>query len=285
MTSLNASRLGIGAALDQAGRALGPGAGPARGPRALQSTPMAITPDPTDTTDAPDPAAATDLAHDASEADPAGLELVGNPGALGGAGQPTDSELIAAHRTGDPDAFETLVRRYRPELLPFLIRFAGGRAAGEDVFQDTFLQIHLSADSFDVTKRFKPWLYTIASNKARDFLRKKKRRYTVPLSAGVGQDGDGPAFVDLMDSGLPRPADIAADRDIAERVRETVDDLPDHLREVLLLAYFQHFAYREIAEMLSIPLGTVKSRLHAAVGTFAQNWKTRRDTGEGLDDP
>ncbi len=197
----------------------------------------------------------------------------------------TDSQLLAAHRTGDPDAFETLVRRYRPELLPFLIRFAGGRAAGEDVFQDTFLQIHLSADSFDVSKRFKPWLYTIASNKARDFLRKKKRRYTVPLSAGVGQDGDGPAFVDLMDSGLPRPADIAADRDIAERVRETVDELPDHLREVLLLAYFQHFAYREIAEMLSIPLGTVKSRLHAAVGTFAQNWKARRDAGEGLNEP
>ena len=193
----------------------------------------------------------------------------------------TDAQLLEAHRSGREDAFEVLVRRYRPELLPYLIRFVRSRAAAEDVFQETFLQIHLSAASFDVTKRFKPWLYTIASNKARDLLRKNKRRHTVPLSAGVGRDGDGPAFVDLMDSGLPRPADIAADRDLAEQVRETVEGLPDHLREVLLLAYFQHFAYREIAEMLSIPLGTVKSRLHAAVGTFAQSWKVRRDTGDG----
>lgn len=250
MTTLNASQLG----------SLLTGATPrvASG-WALQSAPMAT---PTD-----EPAASLKLAGDADGA----IE--------------TDAQLLQAHRTGDSDAFETLVRRYRPELLPYLIRFVRGRAAAEDVFQETFLQIHLSADSFDVSKRFKPWLYTIASNKARDLLRKNKRRHTVPLSAGVGRDGDGPAFVDLMDSGLPRPADIAADRDIAERVRETVEDLPDHLREVLLLAYFQQFAYREIAEMLSIPLGTVKSRLHAAVGTFAQKWKVRRDTGDGPDGP
>ncbi|MEE9404317.1 MAG: RNA polymerase sigma factor [Algisphaera sp.] len=196
----------------------------------------------------------------------------------------TDESLMLAHRTGDPDAFEVLVRRYRPELFPFLIRFMSGRAAAEDVFQDTFLQIHLSADKFDVTKRFKPWLYTIASNKARDLLRKQKRRKTVPLSAGVGRDGDGPAFVDLMDSGLPRPLDIAEDRDMAQRVRGVVEQLPDHLREVLLLAYFQQFAYREVAEMLGIPLGTVKSRLHSAVGTFAQYWKKSMG-GADDDDP
>ena len=191
-----------------------------------------------------------------------------------GAGEATDGELLAAHRTGqDPDAFETLVRRYRPELLPYLIRFVRSRAAAEDVFQETFLQVHLSADRFDVSKRFKPWLYTIASNKARDHLRKAKRRRTVPLSASVGRDGDGPAFVDLMDSGLPRPVDVADDRDMAGRVREAVDTLPDHLREVLLLAYFEQFAYREVAEMLGVPLGTVKSRLHAAVGAFARIWK------------
>ena len=195
----------------------------------------------------------------------------------------SDGELLTAHRGGDPLAFEVLVRRYRPELLPFLIRFVNGRAAAEDIFQETFLQVHVSADRFDVTKRFKPWLYTIASNKARDLLRKNKRRRTVPLSAGVGRDGDGPAFVDLMDSGLPRPLEIAEDRDIAARVRETVEQLPDHLREVLLLAYFEQFAYREVAEMLSIPLGTVKSRLHAAVGTFAKYWKAGLGAADAAD--
>ena len=257
MTTLNASKLVALATSAPPLAGVEAGHEPRAGaPRALQSAPMATPTDP--------PAASLKLAGDADEA----VE--------------TDAQLLEAHRNGREDAFETLIRRYRPELLPYLIRFVRGRAAAEDVFQETFLQIHLSADSFDVSKRFKPWLYTIASNKARDLLRKQKRRHTVPLSAGVGQDGDGPAFVDLMDSGLPRPADIAADRDIAEQVRETVEDLPDHLREVLLLAYFQQFAYREIAEMLSIPLGTVKSRLHAAVGTFAQKWKVRRDTGDGL---
>jgi len=267
MTTLNASQLGSLLArsavkAEKMGKAT---RATARGPSGppLQSAPMATPTDPP--------------ADSASNGAP--LKLAGDADAA-----ETDAQLLEAHRNGREDAFETLVRRYRPELLPYLIRFVRGRAAAEDVFQETFLQIHLSADSFDVSKRFKPWLYTIASNKARDLLRKKKRRHTVPLSAGVGRDGDGPAFVDLMDSGLPRPADLAADRDIAERVRETVEDLPDHLREVLLLAYFEHFAYREIAEMLSIPLGTVKSRLHAAVGTFAQKWKVRRDRGDGVDD-
>ncbi|MEM9881586.1 MAG: RNA polymerase sigma factor [Planctomycetota bacterium] len=188
----------------------------------------------------------------------------------------TDEQLLAAHRDGRADAFEALVRRYRPELLHFLIRFAGNRAAGEDLFQETFLQVHVSAHTFDVSKRFKPWLFTIGANKARDHLRKHKRQKTVPLSATLdSSNGEGPSFVDLMSADLPLPDDLAEDGETAALVKRAVDDLPDHLREVLLLAYFNQFPYKQIAEMLGIPLGTVKSRLHAAVGTFAQLWKAR----------
>jgi len=188
----------------------------------------------------------------------------------------TDEQLVSAYRGGQLEAFEALVRRYRPELLHFLIRFASNRAAGEDLFQETFLQVHISADKFDVSKRFKPWLFTIGANKARDYLRKNKRQKTVPLSALVNKtQEDGPSFIDLMQADLPLPEDIAQDGETAGLVKELVESLPDHLREVLLLAYFNQFAYKEIAEMLSIPLGTVKSRLHAAVGTFAQLWKAR----------
>ena len=190
--------------------------------------------------------------------------------------QLTDEQLVGAYRRGRTAAFETLVRRYQPELLHFLIRFAGGRAAGEDLFQEAFLQVHISADSFDVSKRFKPWLFTIAANKARDYLRKNKRRHTVPLSALVDKtQTDGPSFVDLMQADLPLPDDLAQDAETAQLVAEVVESLPDHLREVLLLAYFNQFAYKEIAAMLNIPLGTVKSRLHSAVGTFAQLWKAK----------
>lgn len=188
----------------------------------------------------------------------------------------TDEQLLGAYRTGRLEAFEALLGRYRPELLHFLIRFAGNRAAGEDLFQEAFLQVHISADKFDVSKRFKPWLFTIAANKARDYLRKNKRQRTVPLSALVNKSQeDGPSFIDLMQADLPLPDDLVADGETADLVKEVVESLPDHLREVLLLAYFNQFAYKEIAEMLGIPLGTVKSRLHAAVGTFAQLWKAR----------
>ena len=168
----------------------------------------------------------------------------------------TDEQLVGAYRTGRVEAFEALVRRYQPELLHFLIRFAGGRAAGEDLFQEAFLQVHISADTFDTSKRFKPWLFTIAANKARDYLRKNKRQKTVPLSAMIDkQQGEGPSFIDLMQADLPMPEDLAQDSETAALVAEVVESLPDHLREVLLLAYFNQFAYKEIATMLSIPLG------------------------------
>lgn len=193
----------------------------------------------------------------------------------------TDEQLVGRYRAGVDEAFETLVRRYRPELFHFLIRFAGGRAAAEDVFQEAFLQVHLSIETFDLSKRFKPWLFTIAANKARDYLRRSGRRkaasLSTPLDGAGGAGGDGRTFIDLMESDLPLPDTRAEGTEQAERVRQAVSELPDHLREVLILAYFNQFAYKEIADMLGIPLGTVKSRLHSAVATFAELWKSRFD--------
>ena len=194
----------------------------------------------------------------------------------------TDEQLVAAYRGGRAEAFAALVERYRREMFHFLLRFVGGRAAADDVFQETFLQIHTSIDTFDTSKRLRPWLFTIGANKARDYLRRNKRRQAVPLSATVGGDGEGPTFVDLMEADLPMPGDRVEAAEVAGRVREAVDQLPDHLREVLLLAYFKQLPYKEVAEVLGIPLGTVKSRLHAAVGTFAQLWKTRYAEPEDL---
>lgn len=185
-----------------------------------------------------------------------------------------DEKLIERYRMGQQEAFNTLVHRYRAELFHFLIRFCGDRAAAEDVFQDAFLQVHLSADTFDTSRRFKPWLFTIAANKARDHLRRKARRPAVPLDAPVGDPSEGRSFVDILEADLPTASDQLDQRELGERVKACVDKMPDHLREIVLLAYFQKFSYQEIADVLGIPLGTVKSRLHTAVGTFAKNWKT-----------
>ncbi len=186
----------------------------------------------------------------------------------------TDAQLLQKHRSGDRDAFAELIDRYRPELFHFLMRFTGDHAAADDLFQETFLQVHSSSGTFDTTRSFRPWLFTIAANKARDRIRKEKRRKAASLSAPIDQGSEAStSFVDLLEADLPMPSDGVEETETKERVRQAIEQLPDHQREVLLLAYFHQFAYKQIAEMLQIPLGTVKSRLHAAVAAFAQIWK------------
>lgn len=189
--------------------------------------------------------------------------------------QRSDEQLLEAFRGGDAVAFRTLIERHQDDLLRFLVRLTGDRASAEDVFQETFLQVHLSIDSFDPTRRFKPWMFTIAANKARDLLRKRVRRQEVDLSAPVpGQSGEsGPAFVDLMEIDIPPPDRRLESADQDRLVQQAVDRMPLVLREILLLAYFQKLSYAQIADELHIPLGTVKSRLHAAVAAFAKHWR------------
>jgi len=193
------------------------------------------------------------------------------------ASQPSDETLLARHREGDEAAFAELVHRYEQELFGFLLRYVRRPAVAEDLFQETFLQVHQSADSFDPSRKLRPWLFTIAANKARDHLRRMRRRQTRPLSApfGAGEEGDGAGYLDLLEADLPLPSEGVENAETAELVRQVVSELPDHLREILLLAYFQKFSYKEISSMLEVPLGTVKSRLHAAVGTFAELWRHR----------
>lgn len=185
----------------------------------------------------------------------------------------TDEALLTASIDGDRSAFAALVERYRDELLHFLIRFLGSRSAADDVFQEAFLQVHLSARSFDASRRFKPWLFTIAANKARDHFRRNHRQPPLSLSATMEKGGDSDRFVDLLADDQPGPDMPVGDAERSSLVRRIVDQMPPHHREILLLSYFQRMSYNQIADCLSIPLGTVKSRLHAAVANFAGAWR------------
>ena len=189
-------------------------------------------------------------------------------------GRRTDEQLMAAYRGGDRNSFVELVSRYEKELFHFLARFLGDRTTAEDIFQETFLQVHQSAGTFDPERRFRPWLFTIAANKARDQIRSNARRSTSPLQANIdSSDDDGAQFIDLIKSVGPSPDQPMEESEMRTKVKEDVMAMPDNLREILLLSYFQQFPYKEIGTMLKIPLGTVKSRLHAAVAHFAQNWR------------
>lgn len=187
----------------------------------------------------------------------------------------TDEQLLAAYRQGDRASFTQLMTRYQRELYHFLVRFLGNRATAEDVFQETFLQVHQSADQFDPTRKFRPWLFTIAANKARDLIRSQARRPTSPLQAAINPgDGESGEFIDLMQSASEMPGEPMEQAELQEMVQKTVAGMPEHLREILLLSYFHQFPYKQIGDILDIPLGTVKSRLHAAVAYFADRWRS-----------
>ena len=185
----------------------------------------------------------------------------------------SDAQLLQSHLDGDDLAFAALIARYRAELFNFLARFTGNAELAEDVFQEAFVQLHISARTFDMSRRLKPWLFTIAANKARDALRGKARRQAAPLDAMIGGGAEGASFAELIPANIPAPDESSMNLETRQAVQSIVDDMPDPLRAVLTLCYFNEFPYEEIAEILEIPLGTVKSRLHAALKHFATKWQ------------
>jgi len=187
---------------------------------------------------------------------------------------PTDEQLLAAYLDGDEGAFELLVRRHVRELHQFVVRFTADVPAADDVVQDALLQVHAAADQFDPKRRFKPWLFTIAANKARDYLRRRARRREVPIDAPAGFDRNAKQrFVELFEADTVAPDEDLLVEEKRRLVRRVIEEMPTKLSEVLILAYYHRFSYREVGEIVGVPLGTVKSRLHAAVAWFGEHYK------------
>jgi RNA polymerase sigma-70 factor (ECF subfamily) len=186
----------------------------------------------------------------------------------------TDAELLSRYTTGEEAVFREIIDRYKHGLYAFLKKFLNRHDLVEDVFQETFLQLFSSRESFDKNRPLRPWLFTIAANKAKDALRKWRRTSAVPI--GSMTDLEDLSFDDMLDtitSDPTMPYQELEKNEAALRVRQIMVGMPDNLREILLLTYFQRFSYKQMAEILSIPIGTVKSRLHTAVGRFANFWK------------
>ncbi len=185
----------------------------------------------------------------------------------------TDSELLKRYREGDEVAFREIVDRYKNSLYSFLRRFLNRQDLVEDVFQETFLQLFASRDSFDASRPLRPWLFTIAANKAKDALRKIQRHSAMSLGAiADSSDVSVDDVVNILASYTITPADEVTKDETAKRVRQVIAEMPENLRGILILAYFEQFSYKHMAEILSIPIGTVKSRLHTAVMHFTKKW-------------
>lgn len=186
----------------------------------------------------------------------------------------SDEQLLLQYReTGDRDLFAELVHRYERELYSYLRRYLGSAEMAEDAFQAVFLQVHLKCGQFEEGRRVRPWLYAITTNQAIDIQRRNRRHRMVSLDH-VSRPGpeEGRDLTDLMVSDEPDPLVHIGDAERNALLREATSQLSDQMRSVVHLVYYQGLKYREAAEVMSIPVGTVKSRLHAAVAKLAEFW-------------
>ena len=170
-------------------------------------------------------------------------------------GELTDGELIERVGNGDRDAFDELYRRYTRPVLGLALRRLGDRGRAEDALQDAFAAIWRSAASYDPARgQGGAWLYTVARNAIVDGAR---RRPEPPMEAPDEPSGE---------NGPPEQAEAAW---LAWRVHSAIEQLPEHERPVIELAYWGGLSQSEISEFLHVPLGTVKTRTRSALARLA----------------
>ncbi|MGE5560219.1 MAG: sigma-70 family RNA polymerase sigma factor [Chloroflexota bacterium] len=173
-----------------------------------------------------------------------------------------DSDEVLAGRCqrGDMTSFTELVNRYKDRVFNLALRMLHNRHDAEDLAQETFLNVYRAIASFHTDERFSTWIYKIASNLCIDRLR--KRRYnSLSLDAPV-QEGEE-LYRQIPDwSHAPEP--IYEQSELREDVQAAIDQLPAKYRMIILLRHMQDMAYEEIAVIMDLPIGTVKTRLFRA---------------------
>jgi RNA polymerase sigma-70 factor, ECF subfamily len=183
--------------------------------------------------------------------------------------QPEINTLIEAHLQGDRQAFGKIVARYQVRLLNFVYRMIGDRERAEDLVQEAFLRVYRHLDRFDRGRKFSTWIYTIASNLAKNELRNRSRSPLVTMEQARPRDEEDRRPIDFEDH-ASRPDDLYERRDLKALVDRTVARLSSHHREVFVLRELEGKSYEEIAEIMHCNLGTVKSRLNRARQSFAE---------------
>jgi len=193
-----------------------------------------------------------------------------NPGLTGvgaaspGAGTPADPDPfvaqrrqdrqdIARHLAGDSGGFEDLMTRYRSRAYGIALSLTGNHDDAMDAMQKAFIRVHRSLGRFRLEEPFFPWLYRIVRNAALNQQRNEKRHR-----------GDCPLEWVTKSDGQPDPLAVTLADDLRERIWQGLQELPTEMRVVFNLYHFEGLKYREIAESLDVPIGTVMSRLHAA---------------------
>lgn len=164
----------------------------------------------------------------------------------------TDEALALGVQRGKQADLAELVQRHHSPLIGYLYRMTGGdRTLAEDLAQETFLRVIRGIQQYQHPRPFKPWLYMLATNLARDHYKRAETRRATPMSDEISRQLEAD----------DRPEDVLLADDETRQVIEALATLPDHQREAVVLRYYQGLSHVEIAEALNIPTGTVKSRL------------------------
>ncbi len=179
-----------------------------------------------------------------------------------------DAGVVAAFLAGNERAFQELVERYQTRLLNFIYRTIGDREKAEDLVQEVFIRVYRHIHRFDRSKKFSTWVYTIASNLAKNELRNRSRNPIVLFQTIKNNWEDEDRPLQFEDSSS-RPDDMYRKRHLRALVEESVAKLPEHHRQVFVLRELEGKSYEEIAEITDCNLGTVKSRLNRARNAFA----------------
>lgn len=187
-----------------------------------------------------------------------------------------DGDLVRRCLDGEEEAYRLLVQRYQRPIYSLVHRMVSSPDDATDLTQETFVKVFRALDQFDPARNFSSWIYKIASNQAIDYLRKRKLR-TISIHADP-EDNDRPAL-DLEDPGPPPDSRLDASLR-REHLAGFVERLAPHYKVVVELRYQQQRSYEEITEILELPLGTVKARLHRAHNQL-KAWMTGDGDGGG----
>ena len=168
----------------------------------------------------------------------------------------SDNQLIEQYLTGDEKSLELLIGRYLKSVYNFVYRYLGDADEAQEISQEVFVRLWRNIKSFDLSRNFKPWLFSIAKNACLDWLKKKKAR---PFSDFDNEDGTNTITDGLVDPD-PLPDEILERADLEKVLSVALDKLPPLYRAVLVLHYNEQMTFREIAESFDEPIDTIKSR-------------------------
>lgn len=187
----------------------------------------------------------------------------------------SDEALVRAFaEDGDRASFELLVERYKHEIYNYLRRYLADDAMAEDAFQTTFIRVFQKSVQFDASRKFRPWLYGIATHQAIDLKRRSKRRsfQSLDIQSSSSDSRESTHAANIADY-RQSTVDPLERAELRSRMEAAIEEVGEPGRSALELVYLQGLPYRDAAEILDVPVGTVKSRVHSAIRKLSAIWQ------------